>query len=158
MALNFELKKSGFPITIGNIEFFFETSGEKINEYLNRQEKNIVEFEKIEKEVLEVGDLSDFEEENQEQNKDVKMKIDKVISLTKEMARLEYDTLLGDGSFEKIYEEFPDVTELRAVYIAIDDAVSEAIISDASKRADYVTKKRAEILKKKATKRKKSKK
>lgn len=156
MALNFELKKSGFPITIGGIEFFFETSGEKVTEYIERYENNLEELNNSEKELASLEDFSGKDIEQNGDSKKLSKQIEEAIALTKKVAKLEYDTLLGEGSFDKIYETFKDVTELRVAFIVIEEAVSDAIIADANKRSDDISKKRAEIFKKKNKKTKKS--
>ena len=74
------------------------------------------------------------------------------------MATISYDSLLGEGSFNKIYDTFDDVTKLFEIFPIIEDAVADAIIDNAEVRNDTLNKKRAEILKKKAAKRKKAKK
>lgn len=158
MTLNFELKKNGFPIIIGGIEFFFDTSTEKLKEFFVRQELYEAEFEKLQVEFTKLTGISDLDEENPEEYAKMKVEIDKTLDLTKRTTRADYDALLGEGAFDKIYEAFHDLDKLKEVFYDIEDAVAEAIVKDAEKRADKFNAKRAEVLKKKALKRKKNKK
>lgn len=158
MALNFELKKNGFPINIGGVEFFFETSTEKLKEFFVRQELYEAEFEKLQVEFTTLTGISELDEEIPEEYAKMKVEIDKMLDLTKRTTRADYDALLGEGAFDKIYEAFHDLDKLKEVFYDIEDAVAEAIVKDSEKRADKFNAKRAEVLKKKALKRKKNKK
>ena len=63
-SLKFELQKNGFPITIGSVEFFFETSSEKIKEFFDRLEKYDLESEKLRAELAELDGAPDLDEED----------------------------------------------------------------------------------------------
>ena len=158
-SLKFELQKNGFPITIGSVEFFFETSSEKIKEFFDRLEKYDLESEKLRAELAELDGAPDLDEEDATKwLSKAKEEAVTALDLTKRVATISYDSLLGEGSFNKIYDTFDDVTMLFEIFPIIDDAVADAIIDNAEVRNDTLNKKRAEILKKKAAKRKKAKK
>ena len=158
-SLKFELQKNGFPITIGSVEFFFETSSEKIKEFFERLEKYDLESEKLRAELAELDGAPDLDEEDATKwLSKAKEEAVTALDLTKRVATLSYDSLLGEGSFNKIYDTFDDVTKLFEIFPIIEDAVADAIIDNAEVRNDTLNKKRAEILKKKAAKRKKAKK
>lgn len=158
-SLKFELQKNGFPITIGSVEFFFETSSEKIKEFFERLEKYDLESEKLRAELAELDGAPDLDEEDATKwLSKAKEEAVTALDLTKRVATISYDSLLGEGSFNKIYDTFDDVTKLFEIFPIIEDAVADAIIDNAEVRNDTLNKKRAEILKKKAAKRKKAKK
>ena len=158
-SLKFELQKNGFPITIGSVEFFFETSSEKIKEIFDRLEKYDLESEKLRAELAELDGAPDLDEEDATKwLSKAKEEAVTALDLTKRVATISYDSLLGEGSFNKIYDTFDDVTKLFEIFPIIEDAVADAIIDNAEVRNDTLNKKRAEILKKKAAKRKKAKK
>lgn len=158
-SLKFELQKNGFPITIGSVEFFFETSSEKIKEFFDRLEKYDLESEKLRAELAELDGAPDLDEEDATKwLSKAKEEAVTALDLTKRVATISYDSLLGEGSFNKIYDTFDDVTKLFEIFPIIEDAVADAIIDNAEVRNDTLNKKRAEILKKKAAKRKKAKK
>ena len=158
-SLKFELQKNGFPITIGSVEFFFETSSEKIKEFFDRLEKYDLESEKLRAELAELDGAPDLDEEDATKwLSKAKEEAVTALDLTKRVATISYDSLMGEGSFNKIYDTFDDVTKLFEIFPIIEDAVADAIIDNAEVRNDTLNKKRAEILKKKAAKRKKAKK
>ena len=80
------------------------------------------------------------------------------MAVTEKLLRLKYDYILGDGAFDKIYATFKDIDRLEEIFDSIESAVNDAILENASKRADNYEQKRNEILKKKALKKKKAKK
>ena len=148
MALIFELEKNGFPITIGKHEFFFDTSLEGLVDFYEREKANRELMKKIREEAENVGDISELISDD---SKDVEKAKEKLL-------RLKYDYILGDGAFDKIYATFKDIDRLEEIFDSIESAVNDAILENASKRADNYEQKRNEILKKKALKKKKAKK
>ncbi|MBO1101396.1 hypothetical protein [Enterococcus hirae] len=145
--MEFKIIRQGFPIKIGELEFFFGTTPEELTRFFDAQE----EFEAKVKECQEKIKLV--------KNVEVPTKEDTllIIELTKELATCEYDSLLGEGSFEKIYSVYPDVEQLVDLFDLISFEVAEAIEKEALKRKDTLSKKKADLLKKKALKNKKKK-
>lgn len=145
--MEFQLERSGFPIKIGELEFFFGTTTEELTRFFDVQE----EFELKAKECqLKLDSIKNIEKPTK---KDTLL----IIELSKELATCEYDALLGIGAFEKIYEKYPDVEQLLDLFDPISFEVAEAIEKEALKRKDTISKKKADLLKKKALKNKKKK-
>ena len=82
-AINIEVNRTGFPVTLAGIEFFFDCSTEHIEKY----ESKYVEVEKKLKE-LDENDSIDSQ---------------------KEALQLGYDVMLGEGAFDKLYKQVPDL-------------------------------------------------
>lgn len=145
--VSFQLEKKGFPVNIGDLEFFFGTTTEELTRFFDVQ----AEFEEHVKELK--------QQLKQIKNIDTPDKEDalRIISLTKELAKAEYDSLLGEGSFERIYSTYPDAEQLIELYDPIAFEVAGAIEKEALKRKDTLSKKKADLLKKKALKNKKKK-
>lgn len=145
--MEFKIIRQGFPIKIGELEFFFGTTPEELTRFFDAQE----ELEAKVKECQEKLKLV--------KNVEVPTKEDTllIIELTKELATCEYDALLGEGSFEKIYSVYPDVEQLVDLFDSISFEVAEAIEKETLKRKDALSKKKADLLKKKALKNKKKK-
>lgn len=145
--MEFKIIRQGFPIKIGELEFFFGTTPEELTRFFDVQE----EFEDKAKECQDKLKLI--------KNVEAPTKEDTllIIELTKELATCEYDSLLGEGSFEKIYSVYPDVEQLVDLFDSISFEVAEAIEKEALKRKDTLSKKKADLLKKKALKNKKKK-
>ena len=143
--INFELKREGFPVKVGPIEFFIGTSIEDLKNFFGIQEEIEKKVSEISKKIERIKDLENGSQQDMEE----------AIELTKELTRIRYDAALGDGAFNKIYEVFPytDVLaeKLDDIVLAIADRVGE----ETSKRADKYNKKKADMLKKKQLKKKK---
>lgn len=153
--LTFDIKRSGFPIKVGEVEFFFDTSVEKLREFWARQEEYQAKRTQIEKEAAELVSSADIDEENPEYVHKLYQSLDKTMGFTKKLIKNDYDALLGEGSFDKLYAVYPDVDQLQAIFDDIAEAVADAIETDAKKRSDEMQAKKAELLKKKAIKHKK---
>ncbi|EGP5670176.1 hypothetical protein DSH57_00795 [Enterococcus faecium] len=145
--VSFQLEKKGFPVNIGDLEFFFGTTTEELTRFFDVQ----AEFEEHVKELK--------QQLKQIKNIDTPDKEDalRIISLTKELAKAEYDSLLGEGSFERIYSTYSDAEQLIELFDPIAFEVAGAIEKEALKRKDTLSKKKADLLKKKALKNKKKK-
>lgn len=82
-AINIDVNRTGFPVTLAGIEFFFDCSTEHIEKY----ESKYVEVENKLKELDETDSI-----ESQ-----------------KEALQLGYDVMLGEGAFNQLYERVPDL-------------------------------------------------
>lgn len=83
-ALDIKVERTGFPVTLAGEEFFFDCSTEHIEEY----ETQYIEVEK------KLHELADDEGN---------------IEAQKEALKLGFDVMLGEGAFEKLYENVPDL-------------------------------------------------
>lgn len=147
--MKFDIKRSGFPINIGTLEFFFGTSVEELTRFFDVQEGL---EDKINPLVKKREKLA-IDQENITKND-----ANALISISNEMNAIQYDALLGDGSYEKIYAEYPDAVQLFDLFDSIAENVAEAIENDAKDREDKLAERKANMLKKKALKNKKKKK
>ncbi|MGJ1009052.1 hypothetical protein [Enterococcus casseliflavus] len=147
--MKFDIKRSGFPINIGTLEFFFGTSVEELTRFFDVQEGL---EDKINPLVKKREKLA-IDQENITKND-----ANALISISNEMNAIQYDALLGDGSYEKIYAEYPDAVQLFDLFDSIAENVAEAIENDAKDRKDKLAERKANMLKKKALKNKKKKK
>jgi hypothetical protein len=146
-GINIPIKKAGFPVKIGDVELWFDDSIESISDYWIRDEKAKKDLENL-YERIEKSGLNEVDETNI--NKD---KYDETVALKKEELRIKYDALLGEGAFQKIYENHSDVRELIAIYEPIEEAISRVIVERMesyeaerkkefeSKKEDYLNKK-----------------
>lgn len=147
--MKFEVKRSGFPINIGNLEFFFGTSVEELTRFFEVQDEIEEKIQPLmsarEKLTKNKGDAT---------SDDVK----ELINVSNQLNTIQYDALLGDGSYEKIYAEHPDAVQLFDLFDLISENVAEALENDAKDREDRLSERRANLIKKKALKNKKNKK
>ncbi|MBO0427317.1 MULTISPECIES: hypothetical protein [unclassified Enterococcus] len=147
--MKFEIKRSGFPINIGKLEFFFGTSVEELTRFFEVQDE-------IEEKIQPLMDAREKLTKNKGNatSDDVK----ELIYVSNQLNTIQYDALLGDGSYEKIYSEHPDAIQLFDLFDLIAENVSEALENDAKDREDKLSERRANLIKKKALKNKKNKK
>jgi uncharacterized protein with von Willebrand factor type A (vWA) domain len=147
--MQFEIKRSGFPINIGEIEFFFETTVEELTRFFDVQdeveEKIAPLVKKREKLVIDQENITKRDAES-------------LIEISNELNAIQYDALLGEGSYEKIYSQYQDAVQLFDLFDPIAENVAEAIENDAKDREDKLAQRKANMLKKKALKNKKKKK
>ena len=147
--MQFEIKRSGFPINIGEIEFFFGTTVEELTRFFDVQdeveEKIAPLVKKREKLVIDQENITKSDAES-------------LIEISNELNAIQYDALLCDGSYEKIYSKYQDAIQLFDLFDPIAENIAEAIENDAKDREDKLAQRKANMLKKKALKNKKKKK
>lgn len=152
--LKFELQREGFPIEIGGVEFFFGTSAEELKTFFVKQQEADAKRESLNKEIQAIESFGEVDQEDPEQIEQLHENITKAVEVTKKIAKIDYDALLGEGSFERIYEKFPYIDPLIANFDLFSEAIADRILEETALRADKYNKKKAEALKKKAQKRK----
>lgn len=97
--IKIETQKTGIPIEIGELNFVFELTDE-----------NIDRFKKVDTSVSKELDALDEEKDSYTQEGKIVLK-------------KAYDTLLGNGAFEKIYEVTPSVFILMKYLIQLVDGL-----------------------------------
>ena len=147
--MQFEIRHSGFPINIGEIEFFFGTTVEELTRFFDVQD----ELEDKIAPLMKKREKLVIDQENM-----TKSDAQSLIEISNELNAIQYDALLGDGSYKKIYSQYQDAVQLFDLFDPIAENVAEAIENDAKDREDKLAQRKANILKKKALKNKKKKK
>lgn len=109
--INIKLERTGFPVKIGGHEFFYSTSSESakryveleatVNERIKELQKSIVDTAIIDGQTVDVDSFG------------------KAIDYAKEGVKLNYDLLLGEGTFDTLYTDFPDVEALSRALIEV---------------------------------------
>lgn len=125
-ALNIKVERTGFPVHLAGLEFFFDCSTEHIEEY----EVKYVDVEK------KLNSLKD--EGNNE--------------ATLEALRLGYDVMLGEGAFNKLYSEIPDSIAWINAFFDLSSGIAENIEDFKREQEDKSKNLKKEYLKKKAIK------
>lgn len=149
MTINIDIKRTGFPVKVEGVEFFFDASFENLRRFFNIEE---ITKEKVKKaqekaqhihfpEVIE--SIDDIEVETYDASFDV----------YNEFVAAQYDILFGDGSFKRIYEKCPDVLALDQALTIIGDLIGEKVEALEAERSEHVESKKSEYLQKKAQKR-----
>lgn len=149
MTINIDIKRTGFPVKIGALELWFDASLENLRRFFDVED---IAKEKL-KEAQEKAKHIHFPEvvENIE---DVEVEtVDAAMDVNKEFIAAQYDVIFGDGTFKKIYKEYPDVIALEQALEPIGIAIAEKINEMEHERKQVVESKKDEYLKKKAQKR-----
>src|SRR5690625_4313744 len=101
MTIQIDVNRTGFPVKIGNLELWFDSSVENLRNFFNveeiAQQKLKEAREKAEHihfpEGIENYDIDEFKE------KDIE-KIDAAFDVNKEFIAAQYDIIFGDGTFK----------------------------------------------------------
>ena len=114
--IQIELKRTGFPVKIGEVELWFDTSQESLMRFYDMEEelqRRLVQYE------LDVVTANiDNKIERDGVTKDV---VAGAIELEKKQLEIQYDLIFGDGTFDKLYSVYPD-------YNALNNALEQTAI------------------------------
>lgn len=142
--LKIDIKRTGFPVKIGTIEIWFDSSLENLRRFFD---VDAIAQEKL-KEAQEKARHIHFPEEVDVDNVDIAA-VDAAFDVNKEFIAAQYDIIFGDGTFKKLYKSYPDILALEQTLEIVGVAISERIqemeverkkLSD-SKKAGYLNKK-----------------
>lgn len=125
-ALNINVERTGFPVTLSGLNFFFDCSAEHIEEYK-------VKYAEVEKKLNESKDDDDIESK-------------------KEALGLGYDVMLGDGAFSKLYKEVPDLIAWINAFFDLASGIAQNIDEFKQEQESKSNNVQKEYLKKKAIK------
>lgn len=124
--IKIEEKKPEIPVEIGPLKFAFVVTDESVLKFRKNGEEIQRELEKLE-----------LVEENDE----------KALEQLRDVLRRGFDSFLGDGAFEKIYELTPAVIVLMNYYVQLVDGLHKEIeamgaYESVKKRAEKYIKRR----------------
>ena len=125
-ALNINVERTGFPVTLSGLNFFFDCSAEHIEEYK-------VKYAEVEKKLNELKDDDDIESK-------------------KEALGLGYDVMLGDGAFSKLYKDVPDLIAWINAFFDLASGIAQNIDEFKQEQESKSNNVQKEYLKKKAIK------
>ena len=156
MTININIERSGFPVKIGEFEFWFDTSNEAMQHFININQIVNDRYNAYLAEISERSAKGEFDDAKKgEITEEV---IGQAIELERKQVEIKYDALFGDGTFAKLYEKYPD-------YLALDDALDQAdiLIGEELKkikeeRANKVNERTSQYLQKSQKKKRKTKK
>lgn len=144
------IKRTGFPVKIGEIELWFDSSIENLKKFFNIDKLAEERLEKT-KEMAKGIVLPD--EINEETVKAMdEQTIDDAFSVNKEFIAIQYDLIFGEGTFEKIYGKYPDIMALEDVLEQVGQAVAQKVEDMEKERQEKSVVKVSDHLKKKASK------
>lgn len=152
-GIQIDLKRTGFPVKIGALELWFDSSLENLKNFFNIEEvaqERLKESQEKAKHIhfpdgFEEYELDDYTEE------DIK-NVNAAFDVNKEFVAVQYDIIFGDGTFKKIYEQYPDILALEQALEPLGVAISKKIDEQEEERSKQIEKKKNEYLNKKKAK------
>lgn len=101
--INIDLKRTGFPVKIGVVELWFDTSQERLLDFFDIEAEVSRRFNEYEKQIIEANLSKRIEDEG------VTKEVAKgVLDLEAKYLEINYDLLFGEGTFAQLYGEYPD--------------------------------------------------
>lgn len=156
MTININIERSGFPIKIGEVEFWFDTSNEALVKFAEVPQQINDRFNEYQKELVERSSAGEFD--------DVKDGIvdakvaQQAIEMEKKLLEIKYDAFFGDGTFAKLYEKYPDYLALENALEQVDELVAKELEKIQKERAKKVNERTSQYLQKAEKKKRKTKK
>ncbi|KAA0941620.1 hypothetical protein FQ087_20915 [Sporosarcina sp. ANT_H38] len=146
-VVEIDIQRSGFPIKLGKIELWFDTSFENLLTFFKVEE---LAQEKL-KEAQEKAQAIHFPDEiNAETLEEDTVKA--AFDVNRTFIGAQYDIIFGDGAFERIYKEYPDVAALEQTLEIVGVAIGNKLETMESERSTKTELKKSEFLAKKKSK------
>lgn len=149
-VINIDVEKTGFPVKIGQLEIWFDSSLENLRRFFNVEEIAQKKLKEAQDKAQHIHFPTDINVDNVHEV-DTKT-VDAAIDVNKEFIAAQYDIIFGNGTFKKIYKEYPDIIALESALEPIGIAISKKIEEQEKERSSLIEDKQREYLNKKATK------
>ena len=147
-----EIKRTGFPVNVGEVELWFDSSIENLKNFVNVEE---IARERIQGIAEQAKHIHFPEEINEKTIQDVEDEtIEEAFSVSKEYIAVQYDVIFGEGTFKKLYEVYPDVFALEDAFESIADGVAERLEEENEIRTQKYQETKMSLLDKKKQKKK----
>lgn len=155
MTVQIDVQETGFPVKIGTVELWFDSSVENLRNFINIDEITKEKFKETREKAERVHFPKGIENYDIEDFKKMDLtKIDAAFDANKEFVAAQYDILFGDGAFDKVYEEYRDIKALEEALVPIGQEISKKIDEQEKDREQKLQQFEKEILEKKEEKRK----
>ncbi|HEM5503574.1 hypothetical protein HO950_08920 [Streptococcus suis] len=142
-GISVDVVRSGFPVSIGPVELWFDTSDEFLVTFFDLEQEAQKRLAEFEKSIVEANLDNSLEEGI---TKDTLLG---AIDLEKKLLEIQYDLLFGDGTFKKLYAEFPDHQALDLTLEKVATLI-EAKLSELKIERENIVKERINKYKKKS--------
>ncbi|WP_313430004.1 hypothetical protein [Siminovitchia terrae] len=152
-GLKIDIQRTGFPVKIGSIELWFDSSLENLKRFFKVEEIAQQKLKEAQEKAKHIHFPDDIEEYELDDFTDEDIKnINAAFDVNKEFIAAQYDIIFGDGTFKKIYKKYPDVLALENALDPIGFAITKRIEEQEEDRLKKVESKKKEYLSKKAKK------
>ncbi|AMQ06729.1 hypothetical protein [Sporosarcina psychrophila] len=146
-TVNIDIQRSGFPIKLGTVELWFDTSLENLRKFFGVEE---LAQEKL-KEAQEKAQALHFPDVVTAENLDVDT-VNAAFDVNKAFIGAQYDIIFGDGTFKKLYKAYPDIMALEQTLEIVGVAIGNKLELMESERSSKTELKKSEYLAKKSKK------
>lgn len=147
-VISIDLKRTGFPVKIGEIELFFDASYENLATFFDVEEIARKKLKEAEDKIKHIHFPAELSESNDISEIDTK-NVHAAFDYKKEEIAINYDVVFGDGAFKKIYEKYPDILALETAMDPLFTAIDKRIIEYHEERTSEVEDIKAKYLDKK---------
>lgn len=106
--IQIELKRTGIPVKIGEVELWFDTSQESLMRFYDMEEELQRRLVQYELDVVSANINNKIERDGV-----TKKVVAGAIELEKKQLEIQYDLIFGDGTFDKLYSVYPDYNALK---------------------------------------------
>lgn len=154
MSIQIEVKRSGFPVKLGEVELWFDTSIENLTKFFEIEDEVNNRFNEYQKEIVDKSNKGKFD--GLKKGELSKETIDEALALERKTTEIKYDLVFGDGTFAKLYEVYPDYEALDEAFYQVDTLIGAELEKLAIERKNKA-KSRADEYKAKAKSKKKKK-
>lgn len=150
MTIQIDIERTGFPVKIGTVELWFDSSLENLRRFINVDELAQQKLKEAQEKAQHIHFPAEIDVETV-QNLDEKT-IDAAFDLNKEFIAAQYDIIFGDGTFKKLYAKYPDIIALEKALDIVGVAIAQKIEEQEEERQKLVEQKKLEYLNKKRKK------
>lgn len=150
MTIQIDIERTGFPVKIGTVELWFDSSLENLRRFINVDELAQQKLREAQEKAQHIHFPAEIDVETV-QNLDEKT-IDAAFDLNKEFIAAQYDIIFGDGTFKKLYKVYPDIIALEKALDIVGVAIAQKIEEQEEERQKLVEQKKLEYLNKKRKK------
>lgn len=148
--IKIDIQRTGFPVKIGTIELWFDSSLENLRNFINVEKIAEKKLEEAKEKAKHIHFPTEITQENfhEVNEKDI---VD-ALNLNNEFVAAQYDIIFGDGTFKQVYKKYPDIIALEKALEPIGVAIAKRIEEMEFERTKEVEKTKKEYLSKKASK------
>ena len=125
MTIQIDIERTGFPVKIGTVELWFDSSLENLRRFINVEELAQQKLKEAQEKAKHIHFPDEIDIETVK-NLDEKT-IDAAIDLNKEFIAAQYDIIFGDGTFKKLYKVYPDIIALEKALDIVGVAIAQKI-------------------------------
>ena len=145
--VNIDIERTGFPIKLGTVELWFDSSLENLRKFFKVEE---LAEEKL-KEAQKKAQALHFPEEINAETLDVET-VNAAFDVNKTFIGAQYDIIFGDGTFKKLYKAYPDILALEQTLGIVGVAIGDKLALMESERSAKTEIKKSEYMAKKSKK------